>query len=132
VGYQLERFKTLRTLIHTFIYASVIFGVVLLVQLYPLVPSWLFFSVSAGWIAYLVTAIAIARGLKIAYPVSLVLATLTLAASLPRPEHSSLVNGGVSLASLTFIGGSVLQIAVILSVSIYLLQTRRINESRAP
>jgi hypothetical protein len=132
VGYQPERFKTLRTLIHTFIYASVIFGVVLLVQLYPLVPSWLFFSVSAGWIAYLVTAIAIARGLKIAYPVSLVLATLTLAASLPRPEHSSLVNGGVSLASLTFIGGSVLQIAVILSVSIYLLQTRRINESRAP
>jgi hypothetical protein len=132
VGGQPGRFKTLRTLTHALIYASVIFGVVLLIQLYALVTSWLFFSVLAGWFAYLVTAIAVERGLKMAYPVSLVLAVLTLAVSLPRPEHSSLVNAGVSLASLTFIGGSVLQFAVILSVSIYLFQTRRVNESRAP
>jgi hypothetical protein len=132
VGSQPGRFKTLRTLTHAFIYTSVIFGVILLVQLYPLVPSRLFFSVLVGWFEYLVTAIAVARGLKMAYPVSLVLAILTLAVSLPQPEHSSLLNAGVSLASLTFIGGSVLQIAVILSVSIYLFQTRRVYESRAP
>jgi hypothetical protein len=97
----------------------------LLVQLYPIVPSWLFYSVLAGWIAYLITAVAVARGLRMAYPVSLVLAILTLAVSLPQPEHSSLVQAGPSLASLTFIAGSVLQIAVILSVPIYLFQTRK-------
>jgi hypothetical protein len=51
----------------------------------------LFYSVLAGWIAYLIVAVAVAKGLKMAYPLSLVLAILTLAVSLPRPEHSSLV-----------------------------------------
>jgi hypothetical protein len=66
-----------------------------------------------------------------AYPVSLVLAILTLAVSLPRPEHSSLVQAGLSLASLTFIAGSALQIAVILTVRAYLFQTRQPSGSHA-
>jgi hypothetical protein len=128
LGSQLGRLKTLRTLktlSHLFIYASIILGVVLLAQLYSIVPPWLFYSVLAGWIAYLITAMAVARGLKIASPVSLVLAVLTLAVSVPQPEHSSLVEAGFSLASLTFIAGSALQIAVILSVSTYLFLIRR-------
>ena len=125
------RLKTVKTITHLFIYASLILGAVLVVQLYTIVPSWLFYSVLAGWVAYLITAIGVARGLKIAYPVSLALAILTLAVSLPQPEHSSLVQAGLSLASLTFIAGSGLQLAVILSVSTYLLLTRRLSESRA-
>jgi hypothetical protein len=131
VGSQLGRLKTLKALTDLFIYVSIILGLVLLVQLYSIVPTWLFYSVLAGWIAYLITAIAIAKGLKIAYPASLVLAVLTLAVSLPQPEHSSLAEAGLSLASLTFIAGSALQIAVILSVSTYLFLTRRLSESRA-
>jgi hypothetical protein len=130
VGSRLGPLKTLKTLTDLFIYASIILGVVLLVQLYSIVPLWLFYSVLSGWIAYLITAMAVARGLKIAYPVSLVLAGLTLAVSLPQPEHSSLVREGLSLASLTFIAGSALQIGVILSVSAYLFQTRRLSKSR--
>lgn len=110
---------------------SILLGVSLLVQLYPIVPSWLFYSVLTGWIAYLITGVAVARGLRTAYPVSLILAVLTLLVSLPQPEHASLVQAGLSLASLTFIAGSVLQIAVILSVSAYLFQTRRLSRSRA-
>ena len=122
--------KTLKTLTHILIYGSILLGVLLLAQLYTVVSSWLFYSVLTGWIAYLITGVAVARGLRMAYPVSLILAVLTLLVSLPQPEHASLVQAGPSLASLTFIAGSALQIAVILSVSTYLFQTRQLSGSR--
>src|SRR5438128_12615664 len=116
--------KTLKGTANLLIYASILLGAVLLMQLFALVPVWLFYSVLAGWIAYLIVALAAAKGLKTAYPLSLVLAILTLAVSLPRPEHYSQVQAGLSPASLTFIAGSVLQAAVILAVSSYLFMTR--------
>jgi hypothetical protein len=64
----------------------------------------------------------------VAYPLSLVLAALTLAVSLPQPEHYSF---GLSVASVTFIAGSVLQIGVIVSVTRYLLLRRRGMEKLA-
>ncbi len=119
--------KTLKTLTRFLIYASILLGATLLVELYAVVPVWLFYSVLAGWVAYLITAVAIAKDLKIAYPLSLLLAILTLAVSLPQPEHHSLVEAGPSPASVTFIVGSVLQVAVILTVSSYLVLTRRVS-----
>ena len=119
-----RRLKTLKASADLLIYASIILGAALVVQLYSLVPLWLFYSVLTGWIAYLIVAVAIAKGLRMAYPLSLVLAILTLAVSLPQPEHYSLVQAGLSPASLTFIAGSVLQVAVILTVSSYLFLTR--------
>ena len=119
--------KTLKTLTRFLIYASILLGATLLIELYAVVPVWLFYSVLAGWVAYLITAVAIAKDLKIAYPLSLVLAILTLAVSLPQPEHHSLVEAGPSPASVTFIVGSVLQVAVILTVSSYLVLTRRMS-----
>ena len=124
--------KTLKTLTRFLIYASILLGATLLVELYAVVPVWLFYSVLAGWVAYLITAVAIAKDLKIAYPFSLVLAVLTLAVSLPQPEHHSLVEAGPSPASVTFIVGSVLQLAVILTVSSYLVLTRRISRKGLP
>jgi len=124
--------KTLKTLTRFLIYASILLGATLLVELYAVVPVWLFYSVLAGWVAYLITAVAIAKDLKIAYPLSLVLALLTLAVSLPQPEHHSLVEAGPSPASVTFILGSVLQLAVILTVSSYLALTRRMSRKRLP
>jgi hypothetical protein len=124
--------KTLKTLTRFLIYASILLGATLLVELYAVVPVWLFYSVLAGWVAYLITAVAIAKDLKIAYPLSLVLAVLTLAVSLPQPEHHSLVEAGPSPASVTFIVGSVLQVAVILTVSIYLALTRRMSGKGLP
>jgi len=124
--------KTLRTLTRLLIYASILLGAILLVELYAVVPVWLFYSVLAAWIAYLLTAIAIAKNLKIAYPLGLVLAILTLVVSLPQPEHQSLVEAGPSPASLTFIVGSVLQVAVILTVSSYLVLTRITSRKGPP
>ena len=119
-----RRVKTLKGTADSLIYASIFLGAALLIQLFAIVPVWLFYSVLAGWIVYLIVALAVAKGLKMAYPLSLVLAILTLAVSLPRPEHYSLVQAGLSPASLTFIAGSVLQVAVILAVSSYLFMTR--------
>ena len=124
--------KTLKSLTRFLIYASILLGATLLVELYAVVPVWLFYSILAGWVAYLITAVAIAKDLKIAYPSSLVLAILTLAVSLPQPEHHSLVEAGPSPASVTFILGSVLQVAVILTVSSYLVLTRRVSGKGLP
>jgi lysylphosphatidylglycerol synthetase-like protein (DUF2156 family) len=118
------RLKTLKAFADLLIYASIFLGAALVIQLFAIVPVWLFYSVLAGWIAYLIVAVAIAKGLKTAYPLSLVLAILTLVISLPRPEHNSLVQAGQSPASLTFIAGSVLQVAVIMTVSSYLFMIR--------
>ena len=120
-----ERLKTLKSVANLLIYASIFLGAALLIQLFAIVPVWLFYSVLAGWIAYLIVAVAVAKSLKMAYPLSLALAILTLIVSLPQPEHYSLVQAGLSPASLTFIAGSVLQVAVILTVSSYLVMIRR-------
>ena len=114
--------RDLRMIANWLIYASIILGIALLAQLYSIVPSWLFYPVVAGWIAYFVVGIAVTLRVGAAYPVSLVLAVLTLAVSLPQPEHYSL---GASLATLTFLAGSILQIGVIVSVARYLMLKRR-------
>src|SRR5437016_12144098 len=119
-----RRVKTLKVTADSLIYASIFLGAALLIQLFAIIPVWLFYSVLAGWIAYLIVALAVAKGLKMAYPLSLVLAILTLAVSLPRPEHYSLVQAVLSPAFLTFIAVSVRQSALILAVSSYLFMTR--------
>ncbi len=93
-------------------------GLALLAQLYELmVPSWLFYSILTGWTLYLFVAVAVATGRDKAYPAALVLSIVTLAVSLPQPEHYSLAEAGPTLASLTFVAGSALQIGVIILIT---------------
>src|SRR5712692_10459729 len=114
------------------IYASVILGVALLVQLYALmVPSWLFYSILAGWLLYLLVAIGVATGRDKAYPPALVLSIVTLVVSLPQPEHYSLADAGPTLGSLTFTAGSLLQVGVIILVTSFLILKRRQSRLRA-
>jgi len=111
---------SLRHVVDVLIYLSVALGIVLLPQLYYSVPPWLFFSVLAGWLLYLVDAALVAAHRRIAYPLALVLSILTLVTSLPRPEHFAFVEAGISLASITFLVGSGLQLALIILIPIYL------------
>jgi len=98
--------KLLKRAAKGLIYASVLLGVALLAQLYALmVPSWLLYSILAGWALYLVVAVGMATGREKAYPPALVLSIATLAVSLPQPEHYSLADAGPTLASLTFVAG---------------------------
>lgn len=107
------------------VYASVIVGVALLIQLYSLIPTWLFYTVLAGWLVYLLVAIEAARGKEIAYPSALVMSILTLFVSVPQPEHYSLASQGFTVVTLTFIIGSAIQVATIISVAYYLALRRR-------
>ncbi len=123
--------KRLRRGANWLIYASVVLGVALLVQLYALtVPSWLFYSILTGWTLYLVVAVAVATGRGKAYPAALILSILTLAVSLPQPEHYSLAEAGPTLASLTFIAGSVLQVGVIILVTSSMILRRKQSSVR--
>ena len=115
---------SLRRTIDLLIYLTVVVGVVLLPQLFLLVPTWLFFSVLVGWIAYLAVAVLAAAKRRIAYPLAFVLSILTLGVSLPQPAHYSYVEAGLSLASSTFIVGSALQVVLLVLIPIYLYHTR--------
>jgi hypothetical protein len=119
------RLTTLRHAIDLLIYPSVALGVLLLLQIYVLVPTWLFYSVLVGWFAYLIIAVAAATGREIAYPLAFVLSVLTLVVSLPQPEHYSFASEGMWTATLTFATGSVLQIALLILIPIYLIKKRR-------
>ena len=116
--------KNLRRVSDIFIYASVALGLVLLLQLWYLVPVWLFYSVTLGWIAYFITAVAIMRRHEGAYKAALILAILTLVVSLPQPEHYAFVSEGINLASMTFIIGSLLQLCIIVLLTVYFLRNR--------
>jgi hypothetical protein len=121
-----SKLKRLKSVANWLIYASVILGMALLVQLYALmVPSWLFYSILGGWILYLVVAVALATGHDKAYPEALALSIVTLVVSLSQPEHYSLAEAGPTLASLTFIAGSVLQIGVIILLASSMFLERR-------
>ena len=109
------------------IYVSIFFGVLLLAQLWSLVPKWLFYSVLVGWVAYFLAAVAVARHHQRAYAAVFVLAILTLLVSLPQPEHYELVRAGLNLATITFILGSILQVCIIMTIATYFLKRRLIS-----
>jgi len=113
--------------INGLIYLSVLLGVVLLPQLYGAVPSWLFYSVLGGWLAYLAVAIAATARFRFAYHAAFILAVLTLAVSMPQPAHYFLLRAGLSLASTTFLVGSALQIALLLLIPVYLRKRKRVG-----
>ena len=114
----------LRDAVNLLVYLSVALGIVLLPQLYGLVPSWLFLSVLVGWLAYVIVAVLVAKGRSVAYPLAFVLALLTLAVSLPQPAHYSYVEAGPSLASATFLFGSALQLALAILIPTYLYRRK--------
>jgi len=115
---------TLKCTIDVLIFLSVALGVLLLFQLYYTVPSWLFLSVLIGLLAYIGVAILVVLGRRIAYPLALVLSLLTLVVSLPRPEHLAFVAAGISLASITFLVGSALQLILLVLISVYLFRKK--------
>ncbi len=123
-GWRLH-FTQLRRAIDLLVYLSVALGLALLFQLHLLVPTWLFYSVLAGWLAYLLVAIGVAKGQELAYPMAFVLSLLSLTVSLPQPEHYSFASQGKWLATFTFTTGSVLQAALLVLIPIYLIQKRK-------
>ena len=115
---------TLQRFVTGLVCSSVALGVILLYQLWFMVPRWLFYSVLLGWVAYLFTAIAMIQHRHGADKAAFVLAILTLVVSVPQPEHYALMSQGLILPTITFILGSVLQLFVIISLSILYLRRK--------
>jgi len=113
--------------INLLIFLSVALGVLLLPQLYGTVPPWLFYSVLGGWLAYVLVAALAAIGHRVAYPLAFVLSILTLGVSVPQPEHRTFVMAGPSLASLTFLAGSALQLGLVILIPAYYWRKRSAN-----
>src|SRR5215831_18784343 len=114
------------------IYASVMLGVALLVQLYSVVPVWLFTSVLVGWMPYLVVAVLAYPGRRLAYPAALVISIVTLHVSLPQPEHYVLLGQGATPAAFTFIIGLAIQVGVIATVAGHLILDRKRKKRSNP
>ncbi len=114
----------LRTAIDALVYFSVILGAALLAQAFNLLPPPVAYSIVGGWLAYVVAALLVFRKAKVAYPLVMVLAVLTLIVSLPQPEHYSLLNPGEAVAAATFLLGSAAQICLIVLIPIYLLRKK--------
>jgi hypothetical protein len=119
----------LRRAIDTLVYASVLLGAIFLPQVYYLLPSFVFYGLLAGWLAYIGAAICVARGIRAAYPLVVVLAILTLAVSLPQPEHYTLLNPAQALAGATFLLGSAMQVCLIVLIPVHYFRRRRRSES---
>jgi len=119
------RVGQLKRAVNLLILLSVALGVLLLAQIQILVPTWLFYSVLTGWFAYLLVALVALSGRRIAYPFAFILSILTLAVSLPQPEHFDFASEGMWLATFTFAAGSALQIALLILIPIYLAKSRK-------
>ena len=107
--------------------SSVVLGVLFLYVLYvtPGVPSFLFPSILVGEIIWVACAIAISRKARWAPYMAVVLAVITLGASLPQPTHYDFAQSGQVVAFLIFTGGSVLQFALIAAVTLFAYRSRR-------
>lgn len=117
----------LESVIALLVYASVVLGVLFLYVLYgtPGIPGFLFPSILAGEVIWMVCALAIRRRAKWAPYMAVVLALITLGVSLPQPTHYSFAESGQVVAFLIFTGGSVLQFALIAAVAVFAYRSRR-------
>lgn len=110
-------------MVRLLLYLSVGLGVVFLAQIYGIVRPSLFYTVLAGWFAYLALAVGVRMGWRLAYPLIVPLAILGLAASLIPRAHYGLI--GDPLPGATFLLGTGLQLALLVATLLYLLKGRQ-------
>ena len=122
-----SRVTRLEKAIAWLVYASVLLGVLFLYVLHGTggIPSFLFPSILAGELIWIVCAVAISRKAKWAPYMAVVLAVVTLAVSLPQPTHYTFAETGQVVAFLIFTGGAVLQFALITAVALFVYRSRR-------
>ena len=123
---------TLEKTVARLVYSSVILGVLFLYVLFgtPGIPAFLFPSILGGEVIWLVCALAISRSARWAPYMALVLALITLAVSASQPTHYAFAETGQIVAFLIFTGGSILQVALIASVSLLIYRSRREKVNR--
>ena len=103
-------------LIQALILFSTLFGVLFLWEVYDLVPAFVLQLLAFGWVLWVIDSLLTFARPRVSHYFGLLLALLTLAATLSQPEHYSLVASGDLEATATLIVGSVAQVSLIVMV----------------
>ena len=102
-----------------------LFGVAFLYEVYPVLPSFVFYTVAFGWVLFVVDSVLTFVRPKTSYYLGLVLAALALLATVSEPQHYALIEGGDVAAALTIVVGSASEMALIVLVVAYIVRGRR-------
>ena len=101
------------------------FGVPFLYEVYPVLPSFVFDSVAAGWVLFIVdSALTFVRP-RASYYLGLVLAVLAFAATVSQPQHFALIASGNLPATVTIVVGSAVELLLIALVLVYAFTERK-------
>jgi len=112
-------------LIQGLILFSTVLGVFFLWEVSSLLPSFVFDAIAFGWVLWVIDSVLTFLRPNVSYYMGLLLAFLTLGATLSQPEHYSLIGSGNLEAAATLIVGSSAQIAIIIAVAYRFVAVRR-------
>ena len=103
--------------------ASLILAFILLAITFNIVPAWLYFSLTSGTVAYLLTFVGVIKRVRISYYASGVLAAVILAVGLSAPAHFRFIEEGLLLQSGIFILGSLAQVIILINLGLYAIKS---------
>jgi hypothetical protein len=113
-----------RAIQSTIIFCAV-FGIAFLYEVYPVLPSFVFYSVASGWVLFVVDGALTFVRPKVSYYMGLVLAVAAFVATVSEPEHYALIAGGDIAATVTIVVGSAAELLLIALVILFVLAGRR-------
>ena len=116
---------SLPRLIQGSIIFTTLFGVVFLWEVYPLLPSFVFDFVAAGWVCFVIDSALTFFRPRASFALGLVLAILGLASSLPQPEHYAFFQEGNLAAAATFSIGTIAELLIVGLVAYYFFTGRK-------
>lgn len=111
--------------IQVLILFSTVLGVFFLAQAYPVLPSYVFYFVSLGWVLFIVASVLTFFRPKASFYLALVLAVAALASTLSQPQHYALVKSGNIPATVTLFLGSGAEILIVVLALYYFLTGQR-------
>ena len=111
--------STLTRAIQGVILFSTALGIPFLYEVYPVLPTAVFYSVAFGWVLFVVDSILTFVRPRASYYMGLVLAAVAFLATVSQPAHFALINSGNIPAAVTFIVGPASEIILIVLVIVY-------------
>jgi hypothetical protein len=104
---------------------ATVFGIAFLYEVYPVLPSFVFYTVATGWVLFVIDSVLTFVRPKASYYLGLVLAVLAFGATVSQPAHYSLVASGNIPATLTIFVGSGAELLLIFLVLAYVITGRK-------
>lgn len=102
-----------------------LFGIPFLYEVYPVLPSSVFYTVTFGWVLFVVDSVLTFVRPRASYYLGLVLAVLAFGATVSQPDHFALIASGDVAATITLIVGSASELVLIVLVIAFVLTSRK-------